>query len=414
MARIAVLNIPWFCKIGGESREGIRAGSRWPMTQPRRADKAGYIPFVFGMGYAASRLIQAGHEVHMRDSIVTREEYGEFYHAIRTGNFDAAIIETASVAWEHDKPLIEYVKRFVPNVALCGQHATVYANSLVTDYTVFKGEYELAAVDWAESGFPSETVYLHNTVENLDESPFPYRDPNPKITYHYNDRFRVAPEGPALQMIASRNCPYKCSFCVYPLVLYGKRGYRYRSPENVAAELREILDRFPAFTSVYLDGDTENIGNDRMCKMSDLLGAIGLPWSMMTRIDTLRKETWQYMARNGLYAVKCGVESGSQRVLDDIIHKDLSLELVRDMAQYLKSLGIFVHYTFTEGLPTETDEELDMTNKLIAEIACDPEWSSYQLSGCAAIPGTDLYTQMIDEKGKVEMDGQLKIEKQGR
>jgi len=53
---------------------------------------------------------------------------------------------------------------------------------------------------------------------------------------------------------------------------------------------------------------------------------IGLPWSAMCRADTVKPETWQAMKDAGCFGVKLGFETGSQRVINEIINKKLDLK----------------------------------------------------------------------------------------
>ena len=91
-----------------------------------------------------------------------------------------------------------------------------------------------------------------------------------------------------------------------------------------------------------------------------------IPWFAMCRADSIRKETWKIMYDSGCQGVKIGVESGSQYVVDKIVNKHLDLNYTKEIVQYIKSLGMSVHGTFTYGLPGETKANMLETKKYIS------------------------------------------------
>ena len=69
----------------------------------------------------------------------------------------------------------------------------------------------------------------------------------------------------------------------------------------------------------------------------------------MCRADTLKKDTLARLRKAGLAAVKYGVESGNQKIVDDC-GKKLDLQRLRDMVAFTHDLGIRTHLTFSFGL----------------------------------------------------------------
>lgn len=68
---------------------------------------------------------------------------------------------------------------------------------------------------------------------------------------------------PSAQMLASRGCPFKCQFCLWPQLMYNGQHYRARNVKDVVDEM-EYLVREKKFKSVYFDDDTFNVGKERM------------------------------------------------------------------------------------------------------------------------------------------------------
>ncbi len=390
--RILFSNPPWFAQEG--TRWGVRAGSRWPFTGPAGMT---YLPFPFLMAGAAAFLRSQGHDVWLADSIATRESDASWLARLREGRFDYIVLETSTPSIGSD---LEYARKAADHgkVVLCGPHATVFAREILAAhpyvFAVLQGEYELGAARLLREANPG--IYPMELVEDLDALPDPLRD---STIYRYNDRFPNTPEGPCLQVMASRGCPFGCIFCLWPQVMFGGRRFRPRSAGRVLEEIKDCLRRFPRFTSLYFDDDTFNIGKPRILELCQGLGGLGLPWSAMCRADTSDAEIWRAMRESGCYAVKLGLESGSQALVDRC-GKGLNLGKVRETVALLKSLGIFVHVTYTWGLPGETPETIEETRRFHEALAPD----SWQESMCTPFPGTDFYKLYAEVNGPPPKD----------
>lgn len=110
----------------------------------------------------------------------------------------------------------------------------------------------------------------------------------------------------------------------------------------------------------------------------------------MCRADTISRETWQLMKDSGCFGVKLGIESGSQRVVDEIVNKKLNVKEAIETARWLRSIGMTVHLTFTVGLPGETAAEKQQTLDLIKDCYATGACDTHQLSGTATIENTPL------------------------
>jgi radical SAM superfamily enzyme YgiQ (UPF0313 family) len=440
--RILFSNPPWWqVDELGAVRKGIRAGSRWPFTMqaPHAQDQfrfGGYLPFPFFLGYAASYTARALPEavVTLRDSIARGEGYSTFFAYAEQTRPDFIVIETATPSWDHDAKLLRGLAARVPatKVILCG---TLTASEAVfADHpnvcAIVKGEYDkqIAKVISAQS----IRVYEHDllTVAEMNAAPAPMWDDDCALNYW--DGCPVGHQPPQLQVWTSRGCPFKCCFCVWPSVMTGNdpdgtkpRAVRCYSPEYMEAFLTERIEwakaRGTPYRSIYLDDDTMNLVNRHTIAMCGVMAKIGLPWSAMCRADTSTREVWQLMKDSGCFGVKIGFESGSQRVIDQIINKKLDLKEAEETAKFLRSIGMTVHGTFTVGLPGETPAEAQQTVDFIARLLREGTLNTHQLSGTATIEGTPLahiaagehlakYPGATAEGFTVSGDGQAKIE----
>ena len=67
-------------------------------------------------------------------------------------------------------------------------------------------------------------------IEDLDSLPFPAKDLILNREWMHTDHY--------CNIFATRGCPYQCTFCSSQSVW--SRKVRYRSPENVVAEMKEM------------------------------------------------------------------------------------------------------------------------------------------------------------------------------
>lgn len=410
-------NAPWR---KGE-RMGVRAGSRWPFTidpkncNPSNSKIPGYLPFPFFLAYAASMLEANSKEVKLVDGIAEGMTRDEFMSCVNNYKADVVVLETSTPSIDVDLEMARDIKeRAGSKIVLCGPHVSaLYYDTMQHEFVdyIMVGEYEytlLDLVDHLEKGKSLEDVkglvYRENgrvrvnerrpLIEDLDMLPWPARHFLPM--YNYNDSF-AGMLIPNVQMMASRGCPYGCTFCLWPKVMYASRRHRARDPVKVVDEMEWLIEKYK-FKSVYFDDDTFNIGKTRVIALADEIRKRGIdvPWSIMASAQPMDKEMLEAMKRAGLVSLKYGAESGNQEMLKRI-NKGLDLNKLKSMVKLTKELGIKVHLTFTFGLPGETWETVNQTIRFALET--DPD--SLQFSICTPFPGTDYYEQ-ADKQGLIQ------------
>ena len=132
--------------------------------------------------------------------------------------------------------------------------------------------------------------------------------------------------------------------------------------------------------------------------MCDELEKLGLPWCTPngTKVNYHLKdqqEMYYRMANSGCYQITLAVESGSQRVLDNIVDKRLPLETVYPAIERAKKAGMLVHTFYIVGYPGETFEEMEKTYEFAINSGAD----SYSFAVLQPLPGTPIYRQVVKE-----------------
>lgn len=175
-------------------------------------------------------------------------------------------------------------------------------------------------------------------ISNPDEIPFPAYDSVTLSDYT------------CIPVVTGRGCPYRCAFCdVGPL--WGNRT-SYRSIENVKLELDHLKSTYGVGT-VHIADDTFNLKRRRAEAMCDAVGALGLDWTCLARVDLLDEKLIERMAESGCHSIFLGIESGSNAVLEKI-HKRFSIKEATEVVELTTKYMEKVVASYIWGFPFET------------------------------------------------------------
>lgn len=224
-----------------------------------------------------------------------------------------------------------------------------------------------------------------NTLNNLDELPFLAR--NLVLNCDYNV-YRVH------AISTARGCPYTCSFCA-DRRFWGEK-VRRRSVESVIEELRLLKDKYTVDAVDFVDG---TFTYDRkylqiLCnKIIDY--RLNIKWRCTARYDNLDEELLQLMKQANCSALYLGLESGSNRVLEDI-DKRLTVEKITEASKIIYDSGIPSITSVLLGLPDEGKEDIKDTLELMREFKTD----FFDVNSYVPLAGTQLYDSMSEEDKK--------------
>jgi anaerobic magnesium-protoporphyrin IX monomethyl ester cyclase len=225
--------------------------------------------------------------------------------------------------------------------------------------------------------------------EPLDKMPFPARH----IVKDAGYRAGIYSGGRPTAMVSSRGCPYRCTFCLWPDVLYGHK-FRARSAKNVVDEIEEAV-RVYGHDEIYFDDDTFTIDRQRVLDICRLIQERRLEkeveWIAQCRVDTIDREMLEAMKAANCGYILFGVESGSPEMLKRM-KKGITLDKVRSAFELTKEVGIKTQAFFLFGMPGETQKTIRET----IEFAKQLNASSTQFAMAIPHPGTALYQECVD------------------
>lgn len=227
-------------------------------------------------------------------------------------------------------------------------------------------------------------------IEDLDSLPFPARHliKNPSAYLPSNGR-----RFPVTIMMTSRGCPARCTFCCTKNLLGFK--FRFRSPENVVAEVRHCVEKY-GVKEVHLADDVFTFKKDRVFKIRDLMKESGMDVDFVlfngVRADQVDIPVLQALKDLGVYSLGFGCESGSQQILNNI-KKGEKLETIRNAYIMAKEVGFETWAFFILGLPGETKETIKETIKFAKEI--DADYPKFHI--LKPYPNSDIYKELMEK-----------------
>ncbi|MEN8261000.1 MAG: radical SAM protein [Pseudomonadota bacterium] len=219
------------------------------------------------------------------------------------------------------------------------------------------------------------------------------------IPYPARDLFPIEQYSRPGTIMSSRGCPIKCIFCIASTF---EDAYRYRSPENVIGELKEMYKTW-GIDDFYFVDNVFTTHRSRASKICQLLREENLPigWYCVSRVDYVTPVLMQELASAGCYRIELGVESANIGVIDTM-KKRIKLEQVYRAADIIQNLGMQPMFTFQVGHPDDTQETIEATLRLAEELR--NRGAGTYLGITTPYPGTPL---MLDrEKYKLHLETQ--------
>jgi len=401
------LNISLIIPPGGYYAERWKKGSLMPSL---------------GICYIASALDKAGHKVEIIDAYVENISMKDLVSRLKKSKPDmigtSFTTENRFQAFE----LIRKVKKEIPRIVTCagGPHVSLATEDTLShipelDFIV-RGEGEETITELAEAivhkkdlknikgiSYNKNGKVHHNPdrplIPELDKVPFPAWHLVPWEKYNFKLDVPGRGEIRSANIITSRGCPFNCNFCASTKV-WG-RTCRMRSVDNIIKEI-EILREKYKIEALWIFDDTFTVNKKRVQEFCNRMieKKWNISWFCEVRVDTVDKDLLTLMKKSGCYSIGFGVESGSQRILDEVIGKRISLKQVHDTAKICREVGIVSNPFFIFSHPEETKEDIEKTMDMIKNW---PQPSNISLSLLHVYPGTKL-EEIAKQKGIIPKD----------
>jgi len=199
-------------------------------------------------------------------------------------------------------------------------------------------------------------------------------------------------------VVASRGCPFQCTFCSeWP---FWRGGWRPYDPAMVVEQLDVLVNRYGR-NNIWFGDDCFNVNRDHIAAICEgiLRRGINVNWYYQGRADLLvkYKDLLPLTRRAGNRMVQIGIEASNDEQRDEL-NKHLRTETVREAARLLRQNDIVCQGMMIVGLPGDSPRTFGEKVRLINQLDIDfPVFVIYTL-----FPGTSVYDQAI-AKGWIEL-----------
>ncbi len=328
--------------------------------------------------------------------------------AIQKGRYDIVAISAMTSMIGDAFKVAKLVKAHNAStkVIIGGPHATVapehaLANPNVDAVIIGEGELTFADIIkkngfrgingvWYKEKGSIKKNKPREPIPDLDSLPYPALEffDMKKYMSHWFQLDSVAPDLRGTSIIASRGCPYACTYCQPTLKCIFGNKIRKRSAKNIVDEIEDRKKRYNI--NAFMFQDDTLIMNKKwvheICKELKERG-IDLIWGCNVRANLVTYDLLKEMKEVGLRKVFMGIESGSQRILDEVYDKRITLAQVRNATKTAKRLGLKMQGYFMMGAPTETEKEINNTIRFARNLEIDE--ATFSIT--TPLPHTFLY-----------------------
>lgn len=213
---------------------------------------------------------------------------------------------------------------------------------------------------------------------------------------------------PVFQMMGSRGCIYKCSYCynsTYKKEIYpGQKWFRVRSPESMVDEIRQARTHWN-MKRIRFDDEVFNFQIDWLKRFCEVYPReVGLPFEIFIEPKLVNEERFTMLRDAGLNGVYMGIQS-SERVTGHLYDRRVKNQSIADIANLYHRLGIKPHFQliFDDPVSTEADKAA-----LFEMIASFPHPYDLYLFSMTVFPGSELNNKLIENGliSRYDIDGE--------
>lgn len=287
------------------------------------------------------------------------------------------------------------IKRLNPSVrtVLGGYHATSSNDIDEAFDQIVRGEGEISFLDILNGDF-RRNIYPRKQIQWQD-IPWPDRD------LVYNDRMVGMAEkicGDRITSFQSRRvCPFKCKMCsekkmtgIFDPIW---NPIRIRPAKDTLNEIEFVSDKYRLTKFKFADAEfnTDTASVVEFCR-EKVARANNMGWQCMVHAGLMTEEMMKWLMVANCEQIDVGVESGSQKVLN-YIGKGVTVEKIIQVFDWAKEYNIKTRAFTIIGMPIETPDDIDLTEKLLRRIKPDV----FGMTILCPYPGTDLYEEKFKD-----------------
>jgi anaerobic magnesium-protoporphyrin IX monomethyl ester cyclase len=230
-------------------------------------------------------------------------------------------------------------------------------------------------------------------IRDLDTIPRPAWDLVPIDNYLDNGLGYGVDLGRSMPIIATRGCPYQCTFCSNP-EMWTTRWYA-RNPDMVLDEIRAYQDRYGATNFDFYDL-TAIVKRSWIIEFTDRIRERNMKFTWQlpsgTRSEAIDEDVCRRLYESGCRNMSYAPESGSPEVLKRI-KKVVKLDRLEGSVFSAVRNGLNVKLNIIMGFPNESRKELGQTVRFLARMG-RAGVHDMSISLFSPYPGSELYHEL--------------------
>lgn len=356
-------------------------------VNPRYGTDDGLIILPLDMAYTVSYCRQQGISVSVVDLAFSIND-DDLLDELSKTHYDLILFTCTTTSYKHALEGACRARSSYNNIptAIMGEHVTFKKNEVLKRHNyidfVVTFEAELTIEELIKE-IVGEKNYSHvkgisyrigneikhnedrESINSLDIIPAPARELFALTKYQERDHETT--------MVTSRGCTNKCLFC--HRTRYGRR-LRAWSLNRVVDEIKEILSL--GYKDIFFQDDVFCFDKKRTRDLCERIieEGIELQWNCNVRMSDFNSSDSEHtnivrlMKKSGCYRIFVGIESLSQKVLDQN-NKKINIRAAQQFVNLFKSNGIQVHASYVIGLPGDTEESVKATIEMAIKLNTD-------------------------------------------
>jgi len=355
------------------------------------------VGFNYGIACLSSVLKRAGHDtalINVNEKLESVPSAERLAARVKAEAPDLVGFSLVTTQFQYAVEMAQAVRRAMPGVPIIagGVHATMDPHGCLEsgafDY-VCRGEGEgalldlLGALERGEDPASIANIWTRRNGRVVSNPVRPFIDlaELPPKDYEIFDFQRMidAKDG-WVGLMASRGCPFRCSYCFnHRMVeLYSRdtglkaaelNYVRHHTVDEMMEEIQYLLSRYRNIRMFIFDDDLFTFDREyvrEFCRR--YRGITDIPFVCNAHVRFMDDELAAILREGGCKIVKFGLESGSERVRREIMHRNMSNADIEKAFAAVNAAGLHSSAFVMIGLPGETTGEMDETIDLLARI----------------------------------------------
>lgn len=380
-------------------------------------------PNIYELTAAAYVRTLEGVDVEYFDCIAHNVSPEAFEEFLRKDDSDVYLMWTVNLSIDNDLRVVKDILAYHPSkkVILMGPGATYFVKKCLVSENVYivRGEPEETLVELVKAFQNGSDVseikgisYLKddkpvNTpsrplMTDLDALSFPARDLVDDVEYH-NPKLKV---GPYTTMFTSRNCPFRCIYCVPSSLSFAreiefkntngrKPPISFRSIESIEKEVAELHAK--GYRAIGFMDDNFIWNEDRTRGICDIMRKYDMVWGCEARVDAITEPIAKMLGESNCRYIDLGVESFDDEILK-YIKKGITVDDIYNAINLLAKYKVPVKLNVLIGsCPLETRETVKKTLREAKRLPVD----QVMFNIVSPFPGTEYY-KLCKENGWIK------------